>query len=581
MPPKQNNNKDNKNGAAASASSPSTSTSANKPPTGKVETVTPTIQQLLSLNTEHIRDEEAIASIKKLQKLRNDQNKNRQELRALIDKQQQSRAENNNNGASANGSGAPSKSKQFDALDDEFKKLTLEKNTAGREMDLLRLEQTTFSRNSDRVKMVDSEYEVVLRDARPLRQKLAEAEARLADAEATVDANKNAKFGGFASASAVEEELQRIAVAIETATTQNDTKLVAVHAKTQNALMKAKREFLKNLELEDSISGLKKSVEKARRAVEQANAKVESVDKERTELRDAVKNAKSFNDEFTELRKRLSKLNNQLDENRNKRRALAKQADKERSNPEFEARSKEIDAKRKTQDEIAGELDSLTKATVTFKRIEYDVELRGDLVGRKGATIGQFQQDFGVYVDFDQNGWALIAGGEEDVDAAIEGIKEMCNTLRHARQQDTIKFDPLQASQIIGSGGANIRRFENLSGASIKVDSAAGVATIIGTPENIATAKQLFDDHFKNNAEVVIPFRRDLIDAILGRGGATVRKIEQDSKCRRIRVDKDNSVVYCYGTQEACDFAKAEYQKILAEYSTPPLKPSKKPWMIF
>lgn len=289
-------------------------------------------------------------------------------------------------------------------------------------------------------------------------------------------------------------------------------------------------------------------------------------EKERKALRDELADAGDVSQKFTQAKKQLQDINDKLDT------LFAKKRSQKPQNKELDGINKQLTESRTRRDALAEELDAVMKK-LAFTRFEFPPAFRGDLLGKQGATLAQLQEDFGVAINIDTAGHgtggkslALLVGGQEDVDACIEAMRSIVDNAERTRQQLTMKFDPVHSKALIGSKGSNVDRMQLTTGANIKIKD--DEITLTGTTEAIEAAKALIEEVISNGARVEIPFDRNILDSIIGKGGATVRKVEQESGAKSVRVLRVESMIVISGTEASVAKAAAMFREIIENMST-------------
>jgi rRNA processing protein Krr1/Pno1 len=119
---------------------------------------------------------------------------------------------------------------------------------------------------------------------------------------------------------------------------------------------------------------------------------------------------------------------------------------------------------------------------------------------------------------------------------------------------------------VIGSKGAVIQAIQGSSGANINIDkdSSANTCTIKGTAEEVASAetqiRSIINDYNDRQALLVeekIPLALAKHKVIIGKGGATIKRIEKESGCRVfIPRDEPEDFITVKGDKEQVDVAK-------------------------
>jgi len=145
------------------------------------------------------------------------------------------------------------------------------------------------------------------------------------------------------------------------------------------------------------------------------------------------------------------------------------------------------------------------------------------------------------------------------------------------------------AGRIIGRGGGTIRTLQANSGARIEVDRHTNAITFSGTPAAVALAKKLaievldgsFNDQMPVQQYTVMqegvthsqqpladpvdldkPLPKNVIGRIIGRGGETIKALQNSSGCR-IHVDRESRMLSMTGDDKAVKKARGLIEELL------------------
>lgn len=225
------------------------------------------------------------------------------------------------------------------------------------------------------------------------------------------------------------------------------------------------------------------------------------------------------------------------------------------------------------------------------------------LVGKSGAAITKLREELGVRVDFDDaasagatNGAAKaakkasvtckIVGRKENVEEAKKRILAQAEKLADEREE-VLKIPQNLHAAVIGKGGVWVLRLQENHGVRIDFprqggDSANGEGNkreqksdeviVRGGKQGVAAAKaeimELLEYEKENNNVVEVSVAAQSIARIMGKGGATINQIRDDSGAQ-IDVDaengKDATRIKLRGTKSAIAEAKAAIMAIDAE----------------
>merc|ERR1719450_1603698 len=143
------------------------------------------------------------------------------------------------------------------------------------------------------------------------------------------------------------------------------------------------------------------------------------------------------------------------------------------------------------------------------------------------------------------------------------------------RRQCLIDIDPDMAPSLIGKKGATIRALESEFGCRININRGEGQVRLRGDEEKLAAAKARIEEMKQEYAEQAaareketcsIPIEDpDHIPLIIGSKGATIRRIQDESGCNRIDINRDAMTVTIRGPEETVEKAKEILEALFEE----------------
>ena len=112
--------------------------------------------------------------------------------------------------------------------------------------------------------------------------------------------------------------------------------------------------------------------------------------------------------------------------------------------------------------------------------------------------------------------------------AARAAIISLCHL---DKASDTLTIPVTSVGAVIGKGGGNLRKIEEAHGVRVEADSGSGTFTLRGEVSAIAAAKTAIRRAARDaeRGETEIAFPGDKIGALIGRGGARLRRLEADT----------------------------------------------------
>lgn len=215
---------------------------------------------------------------------------------------------------------------------------------------------------------------------------------------------------------------------------------------------------------------------------------------------------------------------------------------------------------------IAG-VDVAAEATATVELGARGVPL---LIGKAGATIRSLQQTTLARIDVGKGSTAAtVSGGADAVAAAVAAIRRLIAENSHA---EVLALD-CHVGVILGKGGATIKKVQEASNARVDVEGhgETGVTvSLAGSTEQIAIAKAailaaveaaangppLAEGEVKRDVELP----EACVGSVIGRGGANVKKIQEDTKAK---LDIKEGYCTVYGMPDAVALAADAIEAIV------------------
>ena len=216
---------------------------------------------------------------------------------------------------------------------------------------------------------------------------------------------------------------------------------------------------------------------------------------------------------------------------------------------------------------LRGEVDGLDSAAAALnalkekfeantRRIQFDEEATGIIVGRGGSTIRQLQSDFQVNIDIKSNSnpaQAIIRGEPENLDKAVGAIKKL---LEDAGYGENVKTEDMRIARehigaVVGESGSVVRQIESDTRCQIRIqkDASGGVVAIRGSPEAVALAKSKISDIVAEQEadararEQEIKRAREAEEAAREAESASIDSKERSSSSESAGVSMDDSAV--------------------------------------
>ena len=233
-----------------------------------------------------------------------------------------------------------------------------------------------------------------------------------------------------------------------------------------------------------------------------------------------------------------------------------------------------------TECTISGTPEQIATAKVLIKEaidgpkpeavVNIDVGNKGGaVIGAGGQNIRKLQQESGARVEVESGtGNVTISGTKAAVAKCQELLADILDPKYDAK--DFLDVGVSGVPVVVGKGGATIKRLQSESGAKIDIGRGTSVCEIYGTEAAVAKAKKavealLADSNYKETVECSI----GAIGAVIGKGGETIRSI-QESSGARLKVERSPPCVELVGSKETVAKARKLVEEILAKESSGP-----------
>jgi polyribonucleotide nucleotidyltransferase len=212
---------------------------------------------------------------------------------------------------------------------------------------------------------------------------------------------------------------------------------------------------------------------------------------------------------------------------------------------------------------FATKKDESDKFSSVIQLEDHETWLVPKILGKAGATINKCRKESGARIDLDKEDLVITISGEDE---ARQIAKEFLdNFIGSARKECAFVMLPAGAANaFIGKGGANVRKFEEDHAVSIDRERERPAVRVNGKEHAVAAAVAAIEEWVakweEENASKSISVQDSMISAIVGKGGAVVRAIEEETGCK-INIDRKTSSVTARG--QAREVAIQKIQEII------------------
>eukprot|EP00941_MAST-03F_sp_MAST-3F-sp1_P001779 g1779.t1 len=193
----------------------------------------------------------------------------------------------------------------------------------------------------------------------------------------------------------------------------------------------------------------------------------------------------------------------------------------------------------------------------------------GTLFANKAEKLRQLEEGAGnCSIDIDREGLSILLRGSAD---AVRKVRSDFEALlkEHAKENAELRIphDELIPT-IIGQKGSTIKELREKSGANFDIDRDNMTITVRGKKEQVEEGKRLIEEIFVKfeNRRFELKINPDFAPTLIGKGGATIRTLQNDTGCR-INVDSNLGVVVVRASdEEKLPAARELIEAMISEY---------------
>jgi len=209
------------------------------------------------------------------------------------------------------------------------------------------------------------------------------------------------------------------------------------------------------------------------------------------------------------------------------------------------------------------------KNTMSYADIDVDPKWHRHIIGKAGSNIGRIKNETGTSInipsDTTKSSVIRIEGSPEGVAAAKEEILEMARKMDNEKSRDIIiehKFH----KNIIGQKGEKVREirdmFSEVQISFPETNAKSDIVTLRGPKDDVDKCyeymKKLASELVASSYKLGIPIFKRFHGNIIGRAGANIRKIKEETNTV-IDIPAENSdsdVIYITGYKEDAERAR-------------------------
>jgi len=240
----------------------------------------------------------------------------------------------------------------------------------------------------------------------------------------------------------------------------------------------------------------------------------------------------------------------------------------------IEGAPEDADKARELLDKQATDL----KNNMEFVEISVDAKYHKHIIGKGGSTVNRLKQERDVMINIpDVNkGTAVIRieGNKDGVRQAQAELEGMVTKMQNEKEKDLVIENRFHR-QLIGPKGENIQKirddFANVQISFPELGSKSDIVKLRGPKQDVdkcaAILTKMYKELLESNYQVKVPIFKQFHKYIIGKGGATIKKIRTDTNTK---VDlpesgSDSDMITITGKKADVEKAQKQIQQIQSE----------------
>ncbi|RCN39176.1 KH domain protein [Ancylostoma caninum] len=192
---------------------------------------------------------------------------------------------------------------------------------------------------------------------------------------------------------------------------------------------------------------------------------------------------------------------------------------------------------------------------MSIEKVKVHPSLHRHVIGRGGALISKIKDETGVQISIPNeqtnSDEIIVEGKKEGVKKAVEEIRAIVSKIENEKSRDIIIEQRLH-KLIIGTKGENIGKIReahpNVVLSFPDVNKKSDVINIRGDKTEVDKVykqlQSLAKDLAESNYQQTVPIFKEFHKHIIGKGGATIKKIREETQTR---IDLPEVIIICLG----------------------------------
>uniref|UniRef100_H2ZHB1 K Homology domain-containing protein n=1 Tax=Ciona savignyi TaxID=51511 RepID=H2ZHB1_CIOSA len=212
--------------------------------------------------------------------------------------------------------------------------------------------------------------------------------------------------------------------------------------------------------------------------------------------------------------------------------------------------------------------DLVSKLRMDFAEVRIDPKFHKNIIGKGGQSINKLRDQYNVNIqiptDTDKSSLIRIEGDPEGVKEAKLELEQLGQRLENEKSKDVL-IEQRFHRNIIGQKGEKIKGIrDSFPKVNISFPDAKKKSDVVNLrgPKNVEKCykylKQLNDDMVEKNYCIDVPIFKQYHKNIIGKGGANIRKIREETNTQidLPKEDSENEVIVITGKKADCQKAR-------------------------
>jgi len=213
--------------------------------------------------------------------------------------------------------------------------------------------------------------------------------------------------------------------------------------------------------------------------------------------------------------------------------------------------------------------------TMAFAEINVDQKYHKHIIGKQGGNVARLKEELGVTIRVPSDDTSVkiirLEGPPEGVEKAKVELEEMISKMENEKVKDVI-IEQRFHKAIIGAQGAKIKeirdRFNQVQITFPEQSKSSDIVTLRGPKNDVdkcaSYLNQMNNEMVTNNHVAQVRIFKDFHKNVIGKGGATIRKIrdDTDTKIDLPSESSDSDLITITGKKSNVEAARVQLENI-------------------